>query len=364
MAHLVGILAEGDPANHGIRAVHVWAPSALLDAVPDREWLVKHNPPELERSLLKQLFWQATQLAWAAEREGCDILFTTGASTLCRFKPMVVLSQDMLSYEPGVMQYFGFGKQRLRLLLILLLQNRAFRFADGVIFLTHYAAKVIQKSCGALSRVAYIPHGIGSDFKQTNPIHTWPSDGKRAIRCLYVSSAAMYKHQWVVVRAIEYLRMRGYDVSLTLVGGGCGRAQNLLDEQISVSDPKREFVQQQDFVPQKDLPEYLANTDLFVFSSSCENMPITLLEAMAVGLPIACSNRGPMPEILKNGGVYFDPEDDVSIAEAIESIINGNELRESITDRTKTLAEQYTWARCAGDTWGFIADTFEALKYD
>ncbi len=364
MAHLVGILAEGDPANHGIRAVHVWAPSALLDAVPDREWLVKHNPPELERSLLKQLFWQATQLAWAAEREGCDILFTTGASTLCRFKPMVVLSQDMLSYEPGVMQYFGFGKQRLRLLLILLLQNRAFRFADGVIFLTHYAAKVIQKSCGALSRVAiYLMVLVLISNRQTRFIHGHQMVSGRFV-VLYVSSAAMYKHQWVVVRAIEYLRMRGYDVSLTLVGGGCGRAQNLLDEQISVSDPKREFVQQQDFVPQKDLPEYLANTDLFVFASSCENMPITLLEAMAVGLPIACSNRGPMPEILKNGGVYFDPEDDVSIAEAIESIINGNELRESITDRTKTLAEQYTWARCAGDTWGFIADTFEALKYD
>jgi glycosyltransferase involved in cell wall biosynthesis len=362
-AYLIGFLTECDPEKHGIREVHVWAPRALLSSVPNRSWLVKHSPPELEKSLPNQLLWQATQQTRAAKKEGCDLLFTTDASTLCCFKPMVVLSQDMLSYEPGVIQYFGFGKQRLRLLLILLLQNRAFRFADGVIFLTRYTAKVIQQSCGPLARVAYIPHGVGSDYKQTNPIYPWPSDGKRAIRCLYVSNADMYKHQWVVVRAIEHLRKRGYNLSLTLIGGGRGRAQRLLDDQIIASDPKREFVQQLDFVPQKDLPEYLANADLFVFASSCENMPITLLEAMAVGLPIACSNRGPMPEVLKDGGVYFDPEDDASIAAAIEHIINGDDLREAIAERAKTLADQYTWARCADDTWNFVVDTFETLKH-
>ena len=35
-------------------------------------------------------------------------------------------------------------------------------------------------------------------------------------------------------------------------------------------------------------------------------MPNTLVEAMASGLPIACSDRGPMPEVLGDGGVLFD----------------------------------------------------------
>jgi glycosyltransferase involved in cell wall biosynthesis len=361
-AYLIGILTEGDPVKHGIREVHVWGPSLLLNAIPDYQWLVKHSPPELEQSLIKQLLWQAMQQAREAKAVGCDILFTTDASTLCRFKPMVVLSQDMLSYEPGVMRHFGLGKQRLRLILILLLQNWAFRLADGVIFLTHYAATVIQQSCGTLKRVAYIPHGVGSDFKQIKQSQPWPPDGKREIRCLYVSNAAMYKHQWEVVRAIEYLRKRGYNLTLTLIGGGSGRAQRLLDAQIVASDPQREFVRQLDFVPQKELPEYLAHADLFVFASSCENMPITLIEAMAVGMPIACSNRGPMPEVLGDGGVYFDPKDADSIAEAIEQIIQSSELRLSIAHRANILSQQYNWKRCADETLAFVAETYLRTK--
>jgi hypothetical protein len=47
---------------------------------------------------------------------------------------MVVLSQDMLSYEPDLMRYFGYGFARLRLLLILVLRNFTFRRSAGVIF--------------------------------------------------------------------------------------------------------------------------------------------------------------------------------------------------------------------------------------
>jgi len=44
-----------------------------------------------------------------------------------------------------------------------------------------------------------------------------------------------------------------------------------------------------------------------------------LVEAMASGLPIACSNRGPMPEVLGDAGVYFDPEDPHDIARALRT---------------------------------------------
>ena len=44
----------------------------------------------------------------------------------------------------------------------------------------------------------------------------------------------------------------------------------------------------------------------------------TLIESTCVGLPIACSNRGPMPEVLEDGGVYFDPENTQSIKRSIE----------------------------------------------
>jgi glycosyltransferase involved in cell wall biosynthesis len=361
-AHLVGILSEGNPLKHGIEEVHVWTYGSLLDSIPERLWLVKHNPRELEQSLAKQLWWQATKLSSEVASAGCDILFTTDASTVCRFKPMVVMSQDMLPYEPGMMKYFGFTKERLRLLTILYIQNRAMKAADGVIFLSRYASKIIQQSCGPLSHIAFISHGIGADFKHSEAARDWPVSNEHPVRCIYVSDTMMYKHQWMVVKAIARLRRQGYNVVLRLVGDGSGRAQRLLNQEIARCDPNRIFVTQTGFVPHKEIPANLANSDLFVFASACENMPVSLLEAMAVGLPIACSKREPMPEILADGGVYFDPENPDSIAAAVEQLITSPALRERVAQRAKQLSEQYSWSRCAEETWRFIAETYRSVR--
>jgi glycosyltransferase involved in cell wall biosynthesis len=238
----------------------------------------------------------------------------------------------------------------------------AFKRAAGVIFLTRYAGKVIQHSCGLLPAVAYIPHGVDDVFKQTQALRSWPTMGVRPIRCIYVSNAEMYKHQWVVVEAISLLRKRGYDLTLTLVGGGTGPAQRLLERAIEDSDNYGKFVEQMAVLPHADLPALLADADLFVFASSCENMPVTLVEAMAVGLPIACSNRGPMQEVLADGGLYFDPEDAGSIGAALEQIIQSPELRIAIAQKAKVLSQQYNWKRCADETFTFITDTYLKTK--
>ena len=223
------------------------------------------------------------------------------------------------------------------------------RFADGVIFLTEYAAKVIQRTTGKLRRTTVIPHGVGKAFSERNVEAPWPADQGKPIRCVYVSNASMYKHQWVVVEAIGHLRSRGYNIELTLAGGGSGRAMRRLEREIARSDAQRTFVRCLGFVRHDDLPALLADANLFVFASSCENMPNTLVEAMAVGLPIACSDRGPMPEVLRDGGVYFDPENASSIAKAVETLIGDSDLRTSKAARAKHLATQYSWARCAAE---------------
>ena len=91
-------------------------------------------------------------------------------------------------------------------------------------------------------------------------------------------------------------------------------------------------------------------------------MPNTLVEAMAAGLPIACSDRGPMPEVLADGGVYFDPENPHSIAIAIRKLIEDSTLRENVAFKAKLLSQQYSWSRCANETWAFIAETVRVTK--
>ena len=117
-----------------------------------------------------------------------------------------------------------------------------------------------------------------------------------------------------------------------------------------------------EFLPKDELLTHLALADLFVFASSCETFGITLLEGMAAGLPIACSNRSSLPETLRDGGVYFDPEDEESIAMAIEQIIQSPALRSAIAQRAKTLSQEYSWKRCADETFSFIAEVFLRAK--
>lgn len=359
MRHLVGMLGAGDPRAHGVSAVHVWSYPSLLEALRPADWLITHSPRELSGSLLRQVWWQRRSLPREVREHGVDILLNTDAGTVCRSRPCVTMSRDMLSFEPGELGRYSFSVMWLRLVALRFVQVASLRHADGALFLTRYAANVIQRATGPLRRTAIIPHGIGPEFRLSG-------DGRRAgtgsIRCLYVSQAHPYKHQWRVVRAVADLRARGHDVTLLLAGGGEGRGQRCLDEELMRSDPGGNFVTVRDFVGAAELPALLAQADLFVFASSCENMPNTLVEAMAAGLPIACSDRGPMPEILRDGGVYFDPENPASIASAIERLISDAALRETVASRAAELATEYSWERCATETWAFLRETFVATE--
>lgn len=361
VAHLLGILGIDRVDTFGINQVHVWSHAELLDQLPDRSWIVRHQPRVTEQSLAHQLAWQAFSLAGEVRRANCQILFSEDATTLCRFKPMVALNHNMLPYEDRVMHIYGISKNGLHQRALLEIQKRAFRAADGVIFLTRHAAERIQLFSGPLSQTVIIPHGVGEVFKRTPHRAQWPTSNAEPVRCLYVSPIWEYKHQNVVVRAIRMLRDHGMNVTLTLTGGGNRRAREILDRQIAESDPRGEFVQVLEFVPHKDVPMLIADADLFIFASACETFGISLLEAMAVGVPIACSDRSSLPETLRDGGAYFDPEDDASIAATLGKLIADPDLSARLSARAKVLAHTYSWDRCARDTWAYIAQTYRRV---
>ena len=358
-AHLIGIITEGNPLKYGIEKVHVWSYKSLLDALPDFPWLVKHNPAELELSLFRQVWWQYNALPKEATKYACDILLNTDAGAISTFAPSIVMSRDMLSYEDGEMRRYGFSFARIRLLLLKYIQANSMKRATGVIFLTNYAATVIQKFMGPVRQFAVIPHGVGQNFKQTAAARFSLNKANEEIKCIYISNTAMYKHQWHVVNAIGQLQKKGYKISLLLVGGGDGIAQEMLEREMTKTDPDKKFTTQLTYLAHDKIPALIAESDIFIFASSCENMPNTLVEGMAAGIPIACSNRGPMPEVLKDGGIYFDPENAASITEAVEKIILNEDLRLEISKRAKELSTHYSWQRCANETFEYLTQIYQ-----
>jgi len=333
--------------------------SRLSNDLPNFNWLIKHSPKFLNKSLLFQIFWQTFLLKKNLKYHKCDILYTLDASSFCNFSPSVSMSRDMLSYEKSIMKLYGFSLARLRLILILHLQNWTLRRSNGVIFLTKYAAEVIQQHTGLLKNFTIIHHGVSDNFRKIELNNSLKILTDKVINCLYVSNTSYYKNQWNVVLAVEMLRSKGYNIQLILVGGGKGKPQRILERQMRLSDPSGIYIKQHEFVSQASLPLFLSKADIFIFASSCENMPNTLVEGMAAGLPIVCSDRGPMPEVLKDGGVYFNPIDPYSISKAIEITILNENLRKKIAETAKHHSENYTWSKTAENTILFIKKTFQ-----
>jgi glycosyltransferase involved in cell wall biosynthesis len=84
-------------------------------------------------------------------------------------------------------------------------------------------------------------------------------------------------------------------------------------------------------------------------------MPNILLEAMAAGLPIASSDRGPMPEILGDAGLYFDPESPQAIEEAVGRLHADPGLCERLAGRAQARAREFSWERAARETFALLA---------
>jgi len=362
-SHLVELLHAADPPLHGFERVIVWGARGILSQIARRPWLEQVYEPMLDRSLPVRIFWQRFVLDRLARKAACDLLFFPGSSFSGRFRPFVTMSQNMLPFEWVEAKRFGPSWMLLKIFLLGLVQSRTFRVSDGVIFLTEYAHNmVMQKAKKICVNSMIIPHGIMNKFNM--PPRAQKTIGEyslqQAFRILYVSTVNVYKHQWHVAEAVAILRKNGFPVQLDLIGTAYPPALKRLHQSLQEIDPKEEFVFLKGPIPYSELSQHYHQADLFVFASSCENMPIILLEAMAAGLPIACSNRGPMREILGDAGVYFDPEKPVEIAAATRRLIEDPTMRAEKAELAYDRAKSFTWERCSSETFGFFA---KVLKY-
>lgn len=358
LTHLVELLRAAKPAEHGIDQVVVWSARATLERIEKRPWLVKLEDPMLERSLPWRTYWQRFRLADAVRNAGCDVLFVPGGSYAGDFHPVVTMSQNLLPFEWREARRYGLSATTLRLGMLRWFQATTLRHAAGVIFLSEYARRKITAEVGTLSAsVTTIPHGIDRRFvheprTQRDLAEYTPG---RPLRVIYVSSVDMYKHQWWVAEAVVALRAQGLPLALELVGPAYPPALRRLRETLRRIDPLGAVVRYVGPVPHDELHTRYAAADLGVFASSCENLPNILIECMASGLPIACSDRGPMPDVLGECAVYFNPESKVSIEEALSTLVRSRDRRERAARDAFQRTRIYSWERCAAQTLGFLS---------
>lgn len=104
------------------------------------------------------------------------------------------------------------------------------------------------------------------------------------------------------------------------------------------------------FVPGKDLPVLYSAATCFIFPSIYEGFGLPVLEAMASGTPVICSNATSLPEVVGNAALMHDPEDIDALAGYIKSMIYDNAQHHSMIDLGINQAGLFSWSLCADKT--------------
>lgn len=116
-----------------------------------------------------------------------------------------------------------------------------------------------------------------------------------------------------------------------------------LADSLSIGDT----VRMPHWLPAEDLEGLYAVATAVVFPSLYEGFGLPVLEAMARGVPVACSNRSSLPEVAGDAALLFDPEDVLAIRLALERLLGDGELADRLREAGHARAATFTWRRTA-----------------
>ena len=345
IVYLINFIKNLNLETTKIEKVILFSYKDLLKKIPNRSFLIKYSHPFLEKNILFKIFWQMICLPNFLRKDDNNILFTTDATSFCKYKPSIVFNQDILAFDKEALKQIPFGLFKIRIYLIKFVQIFAMNNASKVIFLSKFSKKVISSYLRKNLDYKIIYHGIDEKLlklgqKKISELQ-WDYKKKDKIQLIYVSPLDSYKNHLTVAKAYSRLKKKYTNLEIKFVGS---YKHNIKLYNNIISDVS--LVTQKNFVGEvshKKVLNYIYNSDIYIFASSSETFGISLVEGMALGLPIVCSNKSSLPEILKEGGIYFDPNNDYQLAYQIEKFIKNKNFRKIKSKRALNLSSRFRW---------------------
>jgi glycosyltransferase involved in cell wall biosynthesis len=115
------------------------------------------------------------------------------------------------------------------------------------------------------------------------------------------------------------------------------------------------------YVPDTDLPALLSGALAFVYPSLYEGFGLPVLEAMACGTPVICSNVSSLPEMAGDAALLVDPRDVDDMADAIAQLMADEGLRRELVDRGFRQISKFSWQRSADQVLHILEDVGRGL---
>ncbi len=210
--------------------------------------------------------------------------------------------------------------------LVEILTNIMYIFTSKIIFVAKYAQNemIFLKNKGTT-----IYNGIDVDKYMPNR-----KEKNKIIVISLIARLEKHKGQYEAINVFSKLMLKYKNIQLNIIGGG-KEYDNLA--QLIGEKELEQYVKLLGF--SNNIKDELNNSDIFILPSKQELFPITILEAMAMGLPIVSTKVAGIPEMVVHdfNGLLIDAINETQLYGALESLINNEELRERMGENSRSL---------------------------
>ncbi|HEX2087170.1 MAG TPA: glycosyltransferase family 1 protein [Solirubrobacteraceae bacterium] len=265
----------------------------------------------------------------AAARARVDVLHSVGTTS-----PLVTPCPGVVTIHDLIYEHFPATFPRASRLGLKALVGPGARRATRVHAISQFTKRdVVERLRVPEERIDVVLNGYGiAEAERVTPeaeLRTRFGLGRdRVVLC--VSAALEHKN---LPRLIE--AMRGVDARLVVAG-----------------HPGRERLAGATFtgwVDDADLEGLYRLAACAAYPSLFEGFGMPALEAMARGVPLACSNAASLPEVTGDAAVLFDPRDVGAMRDAIRRVLDDPPA--GLVERGRARASEFTWERCARGVW-------------
>ncbi|RMA57994.1 glycosyltransferase family 4 protein [Ulvibacter antarcticus] len=163
-------------------------------------------------------------------------------------------------------------------------------------------------------------------------------------KLLWVRSFTEIYNPLLALDVVELLQKKGIDVSLTMVGPEKDGSLEKCEKEVE----KRNLPVT--FTGKLKKSEWLLlseDHDIFINTTNFDNTPVSVIEAMALGLPVISTNVGGIPHLIsdKQTGILVPPNDSAAIEKAINQLLNEPDLGLTISKNARKSIETFDWQK-------------------